>query len=211
MDPDNQHEIILKKIISFLNSIYGQAEWWPGDCDSIIIGAVLAQQTRWENVEKALLKLDEAGIRTIEDLRIADDEVIMDAVRCTGYYRLKTGRLKNLSEFVESMGGVCELRNIPPGTLRRGLLDVKGIGPETADSILCYGLDMPSYVIDLYTVRIAGCAGIDLKNEQLKELFEKVLPGSADMYKKCHGWFVEYAKEYCVKKRCEECRIRSLN
>lgn len=211
MDSDSPSEVILRRIISCLKDIYGSAGWWPGDTESIMIGAILTQQTRWENVEKALLNLDAAGIKTLEDIRIAEDDIIMDAVRCTGYYRLKTGRLKELSLFVAEKGGVEALRRMPKDELRKGLLDVRGVGAETADSILCYGLNMPSFVIDSYTERISGCAGISVKKDRLKELFEKVLPDSAEMYQTCHGWFVEYAKEYCVKRRCEECRIKNLN
>lgn len=211
MDDVRSFEKILEEIIDFLGEIYGPEEWWPGDVDSVLIGSILTQQTRWENVEKALLNLEEAGIRTIDDIDRADEERIMDAVRCTGYYRLKTRRLKELAFFVKDCGGTDEMRLIPKEDLRRGLLDVKGVGCETADSILCYGFGMASYVIDSYTERIAGCAGITLKKEKLRILFEKMLPESAEDYKMCHGWFVEYAKEYCIKKRCDECKIKSLN
>lgn len=211
MDSENPPEIILERIISCLESIYGNTGWWPGNTDQVMIGSILTQQTRWENVEKALLNLDSAGIKTLDDVFAADTETVMDAVRCTGFYRIKTERLKELSSFVAGKGGTEALRGIPLDELRRELLDVKGVGAETADSILCYGLDMPSYVIDSYTERMTECAGITAKKDRLKDSFENVLPDSVEKYQSCHGWFVEYAKEYCIKKRCDECRIRNLD
>ncbi len=211
MDSENPPEIILKRIISCLQDIYGDTGWWPGDADQVMIGAILTQQTRWENVEKALSNLESVGIKTLDDVLAADDEIVMENIRCTGYYRMKTGRLKELSSFVAGKGGVDALYGIPVDELRRDLLDVKGVGAETADSILCYALNMLSYVIDSYTERISGCAGITAKKDRLKDLFEKILPCSVEEYQTCHGWFVEYAKEFCIRKRCDECRIKNLN
>ncbi|MBN1431957.1 MAG: Fe-S cluster assembly protein HesB [Methanomicrobiaceae archaeon] len=211
MDSDQSQKKHLKKTIFFLEDLYGPVEWWPGNADQVMIGAILTQQTRWGNVEMALARLDAAGIKTLEDIEYADEAIIKDAIRCTGYFRLKTERLKELSSFVVEKGGVESLGIMPKDELRECLLGVRGVGAETADSILCYGLDMASFVIDSYTVRITGCAGISYKNGRLKALFESVLPESAEIYRTCHGWFVEYAKEYCVKKRCDECKIRSLN
>lgn len=211
MDSENPPKIILNRIITSLERIYGSAGWWPGDADQVMIGAILTQQTRWSNVEKALSNLDSAGIKTLGDIMTADKETLMDAVRCTGYYRIKTDRLIELSAFVDKKGGIEALREIPVDELRRDLLQVKGVGAETADSILCYGLNMPSYVIDSYTERITGCAGISAKKEKLKTLFENVLPPSVEKYQDCHGCFVEYAKDFCVKKRCDECIIKNLN
>jgi len=95
--------------------------------------------------------------------------------------------------------------------LRENLLGVLGIGEETADSILCYGLSRPTFVIDAYTERICQCGGISAKRPVLKTLFEKVLPRDTAVYQQVHAHVVEYAKEYCVKKRCTECTIPTLN
>lgn len=210
MDFQDPPQIILSRVIACLQRIYGFSGWWPGNPDLVMVGAILTQQTRWNNVKKALLNLNSAGFKTLKDISEADSEVIMDAVRCTGYYRIKTERLKELSDFVEKKGGVGALCEMPVDRLREELLGVRGIGPETADSILCYGLNMPSYVIDTYTERITGCVGISAKKERLKDLFESVLPCSAEEYQDCHGWFVEYAKDFCVRKRCDECMIKNL-
>lgn len=211
MVPEESDKFALRSLISCLKDYYGPIEWWwPGDADRVIIGSILTQQTRWENVERALDRLDDAGVRTLEDIARTEDEIIMDAIRCTGYYRIKTGRLKRVAMAAAAMGGVESMRTMPPEELRSRLLSINGVGAETADSILCYGFGMNSFVVDAYTVRICSCARIKVKGAALKGIFEEVLPDSPGAYGECHGWFVEYAKEYCIKKRCEECRIKSL-
>jgi endonuclease-3 related protein len=138
--------------------------------------------------------------------------VIEDAVRCTGFYRIKARRLKSLAVFVvETCGGTVRMTTVPTPKLRAGLLLVNGIGEETADSILCYGFSRPSFVIDAYTLRIARCAGITAPRSALKTLFECVLAKDPHMYHQTHAHIVEYAKGWCTKKRCEGCRIMALN
>ncbi|HNX18117.1 MAG TPA: Fe-S cluster assembly protein HesB [Methanoregula sp.] len=201
-----------KKIATLLKDRFGEIHWWPGDTDEVMIGAVLTQQTRWENVKQALSLLKERGLCSMTAIYNADSHDIEDAVRCTGFFRVKTKRLKSLAGFViETCGGVKEMADIPTPALRKGLLGIHGIGEETADSILCYGFFRPSFVIDAYTARIAGCAGITVKKPDLKPLFESVLPKDANVYHQTHAHIVEYAKGWCTKKRCEGCRILALN
>ena len=106
----------------------------------MIDGAVLTQQTRWENVKRALINLKKRDVCTIDSIFHADIQEIEDTIPCTGFYRIKAKRLKSLAAcVVETFGGVGKMADIPTGQLRAGLLDVSGIGEETADSILCYG------------------------------------------------------------------------
>jgi endonuclease-3 related protein len=131
---------------------------------------------------------------------------------CAGFCRQKTERLKACAACImEEFGGVEALKEHETDLLRERLLLVKGIGEETADSILCYALDRPSFVIDAYTKKICTCAGIIGNYGDLKRLFEEVLPACAGTYRQVHAHLVEYAKGYCQKRRCEECWIRSLN
>lgn len=200
------------KIATLLNDRFGDIAWWPGDTDEVMIGAILTQQTRWENVKRALSFLKERELCSMAALYRADPREIEEAVRCTGFFRVKTRRLKALAAFViETYGGVKEMAGIPTPVLRKGLLDIRGIGEETADSILCYGFSRPSFVIDAYTARIAGCAGITVKRSELKPLFESVLKKDARVYHQTHAHIVEYAKGWCTKNRCEGCRILALN
>jgi endonuclease-3 related protein len=202
----------INRLISSLDGCYGEIAWWPGHPDEVMIGAVLTQQTRWENVERALINLKKRDLCSIDAIFHGDIRVIEDAIRCTGFYRIKAQRLKSLAAcIVEIFGGVEKMADIPTGQLRAGLLDVSGIGEETADSILCYGLDRTSFVIDAYTERIVRCIGVPEKKQELKSLFEKNLPKDNHSYRQVHAHIVEYAKEYCGKKRCDECILLSSN
>ncbi|MFZ1898682.1 endonuclease III domain-containing protein [Methanoregula sp.] len=200
------------KIVNILKARFGEIPWWPGDTEEVMIGAILTQQTRWENVERALQLLKERNLCTMAALNTADIPAIEAAVRCTGFYRIKTRRLKALAAFVVgTCQGTAGMDTLPTATLREGLLGVKGIGEETADSILCYGFGRPSFVIDAYTERIARCAGITTPRAGLKALFESVLEEETHVYHQTHAHIVEYAKSWCTKKRCDGCRIMALN
>jgi len=201
-----------ERILSFLEDKYGGISWWPGDTGEVMIGAILTQQTRWENVKKALALLKDQNLCSIAALHMAAPEDIENAIRCTGFYRMKARRLLGLAAYVmESCGGIGRMEAMTTEELRTGLLSVNGVGEETADSILCYGFYRPSFVIDAYTVRIAACAGIGTPRPGLKALFESVLPHETSAYRQAHARIVEYAKERCTTKRCEGCRILALN
>jgi endonuclease-3 related protein len=200
-------------IISFLFRIYGDIDWWKAEsADEIIIGAILTQATRWENVERSLDVLKEQNLCRISSIYSSDTETIEAAVKSSGFYRQKTARLKACASCImEEFGGVETLSGHETVLLRDRFLSVKGIGEETADSILCYALDRPSFVIDAYTKKICTCAGITGNYGDLKRLFEEVIPACAGTYRQVHAHLVEYAKGYCQKRRCQECWIRSLN
>jgi len=194
------------RIVRILNGHYGQIPWWPGDIDEVLIGAVLTQQTRWENVVRAIALLKERSLCSVAAMYVADPAEVESAIRCTGFYKVKTRRLKALATFVmRDYGGIGPMADYPTELLREGLLRVHGIGEETADSILCYGFHRPSFVIDAYTHHICRCAGIPEQKSRLKALFEEVLPSDPDTHRQTHAHIVEYAKEYCGKKRCERC------
>lgn len=171
-----------------------------------MIGAILTQQTRWENVEHALVNLKKRDLCSIESIFHADIRDIEDTIRCTGFYHVKAKRLKSLAAYImETFGGVAGMAEVTTGQLRTGLLKVSGIGEETADSILCYGLGRTSFVIDAYTERILRCIGVPEKRQELKMIFEENLPEDNHSYRQVHAHIVEYAKEFCGKKRCHEC------
>jgi len=200
----------IKHLISSLAGCFEEIEWWPGYTDEVMIGAILTQQTRWENVERALANLKKRGLCSIDAIVIADIQNIEEAIRCTGFYRVKAKRLKLLASYVmETYGGVDGMVAVSTSNLRTGLLNVSGIGEETADSILCYGLFRTSYVIDTYTERMIRCIGVTEKRQDLKRLFEECLPKDNYVYRQTHAHIVEYAKEFCGKKRCYECILVS--
>jgi endonuclease-3 related protein len=200
----------IKQLISSLARCFGEIAWWPGYPDEVMIGAILTQQTRWENVERALADLKKRGLCSLDTIVTADIQDIEDAIRCTGFYRVKAKRLKLLASYVmETYGGVDGMVDVSTPRLRTGLLNVSGIGEETADSILCYGLFRTSYVIDAYTERMTRCIGVTEKRQDLKRLFEECLPKDNYVYRQTHAHIVEYAKEFCGKKRCSECILVS--
>jgi len=202
----------IRKIVANLADLFGEIPWWPGDTDEVMIGAVLTQQTRWENVERALSRMKDEDLATMSAIYRTEPKKIEKTVRCTGFYRIKTRRLKSLALHVmESYGGVEKMSEMPMDTLRAGLLSVPGIGEETADSILCYGFSLTSFVIDAYTERIVRCAGITEERSALKGLFEKNLKTDPWVFRQTHAHIVEYAKRFCAKKRCGECQIATLN
>jgi endonuclease-3 related protein len=197
-------------LLDLLERRYGRIVWWDAPPEEVIIGAVLTQQTRWENVERALENLRRAGLCSTGGIIAADTAAIEEQIRPAGFYRVKTRRLKAVFEMVQESGGIGGLFEMPTADLREALLAVHGVGEETADSILCYGFGRASFVIDAYTRRICGCMGVSGSYRDLKGLFEEVLPADATAHAEAHGWIVEYAKECCGKKRCEECRIKNL-
>ena len=202
----------INHLICVLNDRFGEIRWWPGDADEVMIGAILTQQTRWENVERALENLKKKGLCSLDTIFPAEMQEIEDAVRCTGFYRVKAQRLKLLATHVMEMyGGAAGMADIPTGRLRQGLLNVPGIGEETADSILCYGLSRASFVIDAYTERMVQCMGITERRGALKSIFEEVLQIDNHTYRQTHAHIVEYGKEFCGKKRCSECILLSSN
>lgn len=198
--------IKIENLIRSLTGWFGEIEWWPGYADDVMIGAILTQQTRWENVDRALILLKKRDLCSLDAIITADVRDIEDAIRCTGFYRVKARRLKSLASHVmKTYGSVDKMLDVPTGQLREGLLNVPGIGDETADSILCYGLLRTSFVIDAYTERMVRCIGIVEKRQDLKSLFEASLPDDNFVYRQTHAHIVEYAKEFCGKKRCTEC------
>jgi endonuclease-3 related protein len=202
----------ISQIIRVLERKYGTIEWWRGNTEEVMIGAILTHQTRWENVEKALDRLRQMDLCSIEAIRVVDQTTLENAIRCTGFYRIKARKLKSLASYViDEKGSIEAMTAEPTDDLRKNLLRIYGIGNETADSILCYGFFRPSFVIDAYTERICRCMGVTSNHHALKKMFEKVLPHDAGVFQQVHAHIVEYAKEYCGKKRCEECAIPTLN
>jgi endonuclease-3 related protein len=181
----------------------------------ICAGAILTQNTAWTNVEKALAGLQGAGLLPAE--RIADCRLprLAELIRPSGYYRQKARRLRDF--FARARGEHPEgLRrwflSAPAEELRRELLSYKGVGPETADSIVLYAAGLPSFVIDAYTRRIGERVGLGRGRDydRWKSIFEKQLPRRADVYNEYHALLVRLAKERCRKTAplCPGCPLK---
>lgn len=193
----------MKKIYDLLRRELGPRHWWPADTAfEVVIGAVLTQQTRWENVEQAIKNLKDHSLLEADFLSKVKTEELEKLIRCTGFYRQKAMRLKNISIFFHENPDILEK---PAGELRNILLSLDGIGNETADSIVLYAADKPKFVIDAYTKRMCKCIGIEGDYGKLQSVFESSLPVDVSLYKEFHALIVEYGKQFCGKKRCCDC------
>jgi len=207
-----------------LYRLYGPQGWWPlinlnstnphktgairgyhpgnyslpeerNDVYEVILGAILTQNTAWLQAKTALLNLNELNAIAPEKLLSLDDETLKLAIRCAGFLNQKAIYIKEISKFFIELNG-----RVPK---RKELLNVKGVGNETADSILLYAYKQPQFVVDTYTKRIfsyLGLVGEDIKYMELKEFFESNLEKNIAVYNEYHALIVEHAKRYYNKK-----------
>jgi endonuclease-3 related protein len=207
----------LKEIYQLLFDHFGPQNWWPGETQfEIITGAILTQNTNWANVEKAIANLKSAHLLTPEKLYHLDLSQLAELIRPAGYYNIKAKRLKNFVNwlFQNYDGQLTNLQNLDTGQLRAELLAIKGIGPETADSILLYAFNREIFVIDAYTARIACRHGLiqpGADYEQLRELFQSNLPQDSQLFNEYHALLVRLGKEFCrPKAKCSACPLEKL-
>jgi len=207
----------LNKIYQLLFERFGPQHWWPGETlFEIITGAILTQNTSWANVEKAIANLKSADCLTPEKLYHLDLSQLAELIRPAGYYNIKAKRLKNFINwlFDNYAGNLTNLASVDTDKLRAELLAIKGIGHETADSILLYALDRPIFVVDAYTARVAVRHELiepDADYEQLRELFQSNLPQDTLLFNEYHALLVKVGKEFCKPKaRCLNCPLEKL-
>lgn len=207
----------LIEIYKLLLERFGPRHWWPGESPfEIIIGAILTQNTNWANVEKAITNLKSADLLSPEKLHNADTEKIAELIRPAGYFNIKAKRVKNFLKWLfENYAGQLEnLNDIPTKYLREQLLSIKGIGAETADSILLYALERAVFVVDAYTARVAARHNLiepPFDYYQLQELFESNLCRETKLFNEYHALLVEVGKVYCRKKaKCAGCPLEKL-
>jgi endonuclease III related protein len=221
------NESILK-IYEKLYKLYGPQGWWPlMDLESenikktgatqgyhplnydfpqtekqkyeIILGAILTQNTAWTSAEKALLNLKDLDAINPERILVLDEEILKEAVRPAGFLNQKSVYIKEMSNFFINLKGQTPSRG--------EILKVKGVGNETADSILLYAYKLPEFVVDAYTKRILSHIGVvdeKIRYMDLKKLFEDNLPAEVPLYQEYHALIVEHAKRYYSKKPYRE-------
>jgi endonuclease III related protein len=203
------------KLYQTLNEFYGPSHWWPGESPlEVMVGAVLTQNTAWTNVEKAIhaIKAHQAlDLKTLYDM---DDARLAALIRPSGYYNIKTRRLKNLLGAIMNHAGgdLADFFNQETIKLRQQLLEVKGIGKETADSICCYAADKPVFVVDAYTKRILlrhGWIQDPVDYDRIQQLFTSELPRDLQIYKDLHAYIVFIGKGFCKTRNpvCETCPL----
>ena len=202
----------LRDLYDALRTIYGEQPWWPAESAfEVVVGAVLTQNAAWSNVEKAIDQLKAAGLMSLPALLATDHEVLAEVIRPSGYYNIKARRLRNLCAFLSREGGLEVFAGRDLAHQREALLQVNGVGPETADDILLYALDRPVFVIDTYTRRLLqryGLARGDESYEVLRSGFEQALDADVYLYQQYHALIVMHAKAVCRKApQCMNCSL----
>ena len=203
----------LQKIYTALLDHYGNLNWWPASSPyEVMVGAILTQNTAWSNVEMALSNFNgNLSPELIEN--ITTDELIK-IIRPAGFFNQKAIYLKELTTWYKRYGySVGQVQKHELTALRLELLLLKGIGPETADSILLYAFEFPTFVVDAYTKRLITRLCIEVKQDHnsIKALFENNLPKDVTLYNNFHALIVINAKEYCkAKPKCEGCPLMEM-
>ena len=202
-----------------LFAAYGEQHWWPGETPfEVMVGSILTQNTAWTNVEMAITALKDAGAMNPGALRERPLDELAALIRPSGYFNAKARKLRALGEYLASYGDVVDLVFIskPLAELREELLSIHGVGPETADSMLLYAGNLPSFVIDAYTVRVLtrlGILGAESKNsyDDVRGLFHEALPEDVGLFNEYHALFVAHGKDVCTarKPKCGECVLRN--
>lgn len=207
----------LEEVFRAMASYYGPIHWWPAKTSfEVMVGAVLTQNTAWTNVEKAIRNLRRHRLLTIRALDSIEEARLAPLIRSSGYFNQKARKLKALTRFImEQYGGsIARMRKSDPALVREQLLSVKGIGPETADSIVLYALDRPIFVVDAYTKRILERHYMlrkGLTYEAVQEYFHSRLPRDTALYNEFHGLLVYIAKDFCRSRpRCSTCPLNAF-
>lgn len=196
---------------------YGKQNWWPGDSIfEIMVGAILTQNTQWFNVKKAIKSLKEERLLEPRKMYLASEKRLASLIVQAGYYNIKAKRLKNFLDFLMKKElDFYSMRKEPIESLREELLEINGIGPETADSILLYALEKRTFVVDAYTRRLFSRLNPKwdwmkrITYDELKCFFEKLLPNELQLYNEFHALIVKHSKEVCKSKPlCEACILK---
>ncbi len=197
-----------------LQAEHGNLRWWPADTPfEVALGAILTQATAWRNVEKALDNLKAADAFTPEKIHAIPQDTLEELLRPSGYFRVKTKKVRAfVDHIVERPFDVMFKQNV--SELRKELLSIYGVGPETADSIILYAAEKPSFVVDTYTYRLFSRFGWVEGNfhyERLRALFMDNLPHDVVLFNEYHALIVRHGARVCKKTPvCEACCLQSM-
>lgn len=204
---------IFDKLLSF----FGPQHWWPAESRfEIIVGAILTQNISWNNVEKAISNLKDKDLLSIDGILNTDIESLALLIKPAGYYNQKSRYLKNICKFIrENYGSLEEFLSQDSRKLRNELLKIKGIGPETADSIILYAAEKPVFVVDAYTKRIFYRIGLikqNLSYNKVQQFFMDNLPREVNLYNQYHALIVKLGKQNCSNKNpdCKNCPLNDI-
>jgi endonuclease-3 related protein len=205
------------EIYDKLLEAFGPRHWWPAESPfEVMVGAILTQNTSWKNVEKAIQRLKARRILTPEEIHRLRTSDLASLIRSSGFYRIKADRLKSFVGFLyeEFEGKIERMKKEPVEGLRKRLLAVRGIGQETADSILLYALEKPMFVVDAYTQRILSRHGLipeKASYEEVQRFFMGHLPPDEKLFNEYHALLVHVAKSVCKKTpKCDICPLKDV-
>jgi endonuclease-3 related protein len=210
---------VVLELYERLFEAFGPLHWWPAESRfEVIMGAVLTQNTAWRNVEKGIAALKARDLLSPEAMYNIPLNKLAALIRPCGYYNIKAERLKSFVMFLYKgyEGDLDKLLGIELITLRKELLSVKGIGPETADSIILYAAQKPSFVVDAYTQRVLYRHHLipnDVSYDMIQNFFMDRLPRDVQLYNEYHALLVHLGKSFCSKTRpkCVQCPLEGFN
>ncbi len=220
MRPESRH---LTDLYERLYAEYGPRNWWPttGGGDGrfeIICGAILTQNTQWRNAERSLVNMRDGGFWSFPSVHSTDESSLAEVIRPSGYYNTKARKLKIFAALVEEdFGGSLDaMFDRSVGKLRELLLEVWGIGEETADDIVLYAAELPTFVIDRYTTRLVDRLGWKVngrgKYSDYKQLFEDLLPADTALFNEFHAVIDGHGAQTCTSRApaCEACCLLDI-
>lgn len=208
----------LLEIYDILLDHFGPQGWWPGESPfEIMVGAVLTQNTSWTNVSRAIDNLKREGLLSFAKMHDLPLDELAAMIKPAGYFNLKAARLKNLLDFIAKgyNSSLDEMFAADLFSLREAILTVKGIGPETADSILLYAGGKPLFVVDAYTHRVFSRHNIIAEEDgyyEIQEYFSLTLPEDVELFNEYHALIVRLGKEFCKKSKplCTQCPLAQI-
>ena len=176
------------------------------------MGAILTQNTAWFNVERSLARIRDSGLLSISALANVEQNTLIELIRSSGFYNQKSRTVLELSQRIrDRFGTIVQMKKEHTDTLQEFLGNVRGIGQETMDAILCYALDKPIFVVDKYTLRLLDRIGVSDASTiaQVKAYVHSTMGDDLEKLKNFHGLIVNFAKEYCRSKpNCKICPLQ---
>jgi endonuclease-3 related protein len=205
----------LAQVYQKLFACYGPQHWWPGDSPfEIMVGAILTQNTAWTNVERAIANLVQHQVLTPKAILATPVEQLAQWLQPSGYFNVKARRLRHFCRWYVDSGELGALSQLDTHTLRKQLLAINGVGPETADDMLLYAFARPVFVIDAYTRRLFSRLHLlehDAGYEALRHQFEATLKPEVAMFNEYHALIVRHAKDVCKKRPlCAGCCLKQV-
>ena len=213
-----KNSLTLIDIYKLLFNYYGTQKWWPAESPfEVVVGAILTQNTNWKNVELAIRNLKKHNLLNPIKLYNANNDILKNNIKPAGFYNQKAIYLKNICKFIidELKSDITNLKQSATiEEARTKLLNIKGVGFETADSILLYAVKIPVFIIDLYTKRFLTRINISIPNNNYNDIQKYITDNinSDDIYlfSEFHALIVVHSKKYCRKKPlCSRCFLNS--